>query len=302
MRKHNPYDLMLEAIRDTNDLDNENLTRESLRKTQPYVKSLRETYRNFSAVDYSHRYNKGAYLLAYYPAYTEILYNVLRNLPQDIIVPSFEQTKLRGCFFGAGPAPEIIGWLSYLEENVSIVETATAYLLDKYVNIWRVGQEITRYQVAPKFWPDRKIITVPHEFDFLNIDTYWNESVERCVSLCNFFVMQNCLNELIKASSDFLENLLWIFRQIPIGSIFIIIDPNFQKVRDFISKFQKTVIQQGLGKVVQSVTDKCQVFRSQFEIPAIIQEELLTGEDLLKPRQNINYYFSALMRIEDKPF
>jgi hypothetical protein len=300
MKRHDPYGPLLAELSDINDADTDELLRESLRQTQPYVKSLREAYRSSpSRVDYSCPHNRAAYLLAYYPHYIEALYHILCDSPQEIIMRFFSRQKLRACFFGSGPAPEAIGWIAYLNEHVPAAERAVAYLLDKHSSGWHKGQEITRYHLAPVYWPQGKLITVPLEFDFLDLPNSWDARVERAIQISDFFVMQNCLNDQLDLSDELLQNFLWIFQQIQSGSIFIIADLKFQNVLDLMVRIEKEVVSTELGVVVHSATQGIVEFQSQIEAPSIIYEELLTGEDNLIPRRYTRFYSSILVRHEE---
>lgn len=300
MKRHDPYGPMLAELSDVNDADTDELLRDSLRQTQSYVSGLREAYRHSpSRVDYSCPHNRAAYLLAYYPHYIEALYHILCGAPQDVIVPFFSHEKLRACFFGAGPAPEALGWVAYLNEHVPTTECAVAYLLDKHNTGWHKGQEITRYHLAPVYWPQGKLITVPLKFDFLNLPDAWDARVERAVQISNLFVMQNCLNDQLDMSDQLLQNFLWIFEKISLGSIFIVADLNFQNVLDLMVKIETAVDENGLGVAIDSAASGIVKFRSRIKVPSIICEELLTGEENLIPRQYTRFYSSILVRYEE---
>src|SRR5258706_3366777 len=126
MELHDPYTPLLQEIFLINDdADTDERKREIIRKSQKYVLELRQAYRSSpSDVDYSNRHKRAAYLLAYYPHNIESLYHVLNDLPFDEMEKTFDKSKIRACFFGAGPAPEVIGWLKYVEQYFSSPECA----------------------------------------------------------------------------------------------------------------------------------------------------------------------------------
>lgn len=298
MRTHDPYTALLEELIDVNDLDTEQLLRESLRETQVYVKELRLAYCNSPAnVDYKCRHKRAAYLLAYYPHYIEGIYHVLCKMPKDLMRQFFGVKKLRACFLGSGPSPEVLGWLAYLNEYVSELDFAVGYLLDKYCESWYKGQEITRYHLAPVYWPSGKLVTIPLEFDLFSSPSNWDVFVKHAFALSKFFVMQNCLNDQI-GIPELLNSFLDIFREVTPGSLFVLIDLKYPKVQEFMRNVELEVQEQKLGVVHYSVDNGLIDFQSNIKVPPIIFEELLTGENRLIPRKSTKLYASILRRIE----
>jgi hypothetical protein len=301
-KPHDPYTPLLAELRETNEADTDELLRESLRKTRPFVSGLRESYRKCpSNVDYSSANNRAAYLLAYYPHHIETLYRLLAEASkevEEILINFFDQPKLRACFLGAGPAPEVISWLAYLSEYVPQVQRVTAYLLDKHIEGWHKGQEITRYHLAPMYWPNGKLVTIPMEFDLLNAQASWNDRIDRAFKISSFFVMQNCLNDQLTTPAKLMDNLIWLFKQMCPVSLFVIIDLNFQQVLNFMIEFEKRIANDKLGVVFRGAASGIVEFESLIETPRIICEELLTGETNLIPRQHTKFYGTVMARID----
>lgn len=300
MNPHDPYGPMLLELSDANDADTEDLFRESLRQTQPYVRDLRIAYsQSPSSVDFSCRHLRAAYLLAYYPHYIETIYHIFEDLDQDEVIQHFSKPKVRACFLGAGPAPEGLGWIAYLRDHVPEAECAIAYLLDLYVDGWRIGQEITRYHLAPIYWPNGRLITKPLIYDYRAADDEIDPFIGRTFQISDLFVMQNCLNDHLDRGDLVLENFLSIFRQASPGAIFVIADLNFDNIRNLMRRIEANVLENRIGRVLLSTEDQCAEFRSRIMYPPIIEECLLTGENRLRPKCLTRYYASVLQRVED---
>lgn len=311
MELHDPYTPLLEEIfLISDDEDTEDRKRQILRGTRDFVSQLRQAYRSSpSNVDYEDRHKRAAYLLAYYPHNIESLYHVLNELPKDEMKNVFDKLKIRACFLGAGPAPEVIGWLKYVSEYFSTPACAIAYILDKYVDDWRIGQDITRYHLAPQYWTNRKLGMIPLTFDFVNLPNfaatmeeygshkYTDLKIINAFRASNFFVMQNCLNDQLKPSKAFLKTIISLFSNMKSGAIFVLLDlklPDFQR---FMRELEVEVVKQNLGRVLLNVPNKPRTYQSNFETPHMLLEELFADEDGLIPRKNTSYYATVIQRI-----
>jgi hypothetical protein len=301
---HNPYEPIFEELCDINDLRDDELIRDSVRLTRPYVQGLRKAYKNAPAnVDYSCRHNRAAYMLAYYPHYIEVLHHILDDLPEDIINSIFGESHLRACFFGAGPGPEVLGWISYLEAHTPWVERATAYLFDKYADAWAICREITRYQLAPQYWSGGKLVTRCFECDLLKVQQHSDEdeTFERAIRTSSLLVMQNCLNDIgARAQGRLYENLLWLFETMVPGSIFVMADLQFDSVFDVMCRIEETIVDSGLALALRSAKEGLTEFESQIDMHPIIAEELFTGKDGLIERRYTRFHSLVLARLDDE--
>ncbi len=299
MKRHDPYGPMLEELCTRNDNDSEELFRESLRQTQPYVRALRAAYGHCpSTADYSQASMRAAYLLAYYPYYIEPLYYVLSRIPKEIIKAAFGFSKLRACFLGCGPAPEVLGWISFLNDNCPAVDSATAYLFDCVVDGWRTGQEITQYHLKEQYWPGKKLTFVPLQYDMLGNQLIESPWADRAIKISHLYVMQNCMNEYIGHESDFRKKFLELFRTTQAGAIFILIDLNFEPIRELMRQIEKDIVDNKLGEVPLPVREEFDEIQCNFELPPILSEELFTGQDGLMAKKYTRYYSSILFRVE----
>lgn len=305
MKRHDPYGQLLAELRRVNDADTDMFFQESLQKSQPYVTALRLAYANSpSNVDFSCHHIRAAYMLTYYPNYIEPLYEILRLLPMETMQSVFGFDKLRGVFLGAGPAPEVLGWIAFLNDYIPQAKVAMAYLLDKYIHEWRTGQEITRYHLAPYYWPVGELIIRPLEFDFLKLDTLQEAFVQRAIQISELLVMQNCLNDQLGNKGAILEMLKNIFAQTKPGALFILCDLNYQGAHEIMRELENHIIQMGMGQVLLPVKRNSKRYCACFDLPDILRQNLLTGDErkFLIPRKYTDCYYTVIQRVDGIPF
>lgn len=299
MIQHDPYGPMLAELRAINDSDDEAIFCESLRQLQPYVENLRRQYRcSPSNVDFSCPHIRAAYFLAYYPHYIEPLYRILLQSIEKGVGELLNQPRLRVCFIGAGPAPEALGLVAFLQAHCPEATCVTGYLLDKYVDGWRFGQELTRYHLAPHYWPNGKLVLRPVAFDFLNESFLEDPFADRAIKHAHLLVMQNCLNDQLQNPEQALEMVMRIFRLAPLGALFVICDLNFDLVRDLMRRIQEMVVAEKIGQILLPVKEKHEWVSSSIILPGIVKEQLLNGTGLLVPKMYTRYYSSVMQRAE----
>lgn len=200
------YTYILDRLATFHQINNVELYLQGL---QPYVKSLRQSYRlRYVSVDYSGSNVQAAYLLAYYPQYAEITHKVLCDLAQNYLHPYFAgRRELQACFFGAGPAPETVGWLRSLNCNYSTAKHAVAHTYDIAADTWGRSREITEYVASQLF------LTLGFTLNgnSLNLcQKHALSAIREVIQICRLFVIQNCLNEFVASPKIFIQNLDFI--------------------------------------------------------------------------------------------
>ena len=300
MKKHDPYGPILKELRTLSDSDDKVTFYESLHKLQPHVSELRKQYQKSpSKVDFSDDETRLAYLLTYYPHYIEQIYRVLENLPEGLLDEYLNRESLRVCFFGPGPAPEALGLAMFLRDRCPLTTQLTGYLLDKYVDAWRLGQELTRYHLAPAYWPKGKLVFKPLLFDFQDTRSLRKRSIDQAIRRSQLLVMQNCLNDQMGNLKYAQVMAQEIFRRAAPSAVFLISDLDFEKVRDVIGKIERVVTAEKLGKVILQVQEEPVDLVSNFVVPQVLREYLFTGEEgkWLTPKKTSKVYFSVLQRM-----
>ncbi len=292
---------MLDHLRAINDLSDDDIFFESLRQLQPYVTNLRYQYsQSPSHVDFSCRHTRAAYLLAYYPHYIEPIYETLSQFYEVLSV--INQPQLRVCFIGAGPAPEALGLAAFVNKNCDQTNAITGYLLDKFVDGWRLGQEITQYHLVPQYLKHRPFVFRPVEFDFLDESCLNDPFTDRAINHSHLFIMQNCLNDQLDNPDEAREMVLRIFKSAPLGAIFVVCDLKFDEVRDLIESIQGVIETEEIGTVLLAVDQYPRKITSSITAPNILVllDHLLIGdpEKKLIPRKSTWYYSAIFQRTE----
>jgi hypothetical protein len=296
MQHYDPYSLMLEALNELMDNQTDEQIWQGFELSQQYVKELREAYQNSPCrVDYSSPEKRAAYLLAYYPHYVEPLYHVLTELPFGTL-QSLDIDVLRACFVGAGPSPEVLGYLYYLERFCPSVATVKVSLLDKFINDWRVGQDITRYNLAPIYAPNKRLIMSPLPFDLVASEVSCSGRVDRALRRSDLLVMQNAINDQLHLPHQLLKNLIMIFEHVRRGCLFVIIDLSFEGIRQFMIQFEQEIVSLGIGESLLSPQNS-RLIESKIHVPQIILDALLVGSDKLVPRKYTKFYSLVLVRV-----
>jgi hypothetical protein len=298
MKQHDPYEPMLAELRAINDFTDDARFFEYLHGIQSSVCNLRQRYTGtYPSADYSNPDTSIAYLLAYYPYYIEPLYDIFSRLKGKGIAKFLNHPYLRVCFIGAGPAPESLGLAAFLQENCPETKTVLGYLLDKYVQSWRLGQELTRYHLAPQYWPNGNMVFRPVKFDFLDERFLDSPFAVRVMEQSHLFVIQNCLSDQVKNSVQSQEIVLRMFRLAQPNALFVICDLNFHLVRDLIRNIQNVVVSEGIGEVRLPIKDECDRIVSSVNLPQIVSDHLLVGTEGLIPKKQTKYYCSVMQRV-----
>jgi hypothetical protein len=294
-KKHKPYDRMLEVLNFINDVeDNEQLQRILLRNTQPHVSKLRYGYRfDATAINYADENQRAAYLLSYYPHYIEGVYHAISRIPIELRNEIFASAKARACFLGCGPAAEVLGWLTAINEFSDRTTKALAFLLDEYH--WYVGQTITTH-LANEYWSKGTYLPFPISIDLTKRFENWNGIVHRAIQNSHLIIMQNCINDAIGSCDNFLDNMHKIVDYASEDAILIIIDLCYDTVYERMLVVEESVAGYGLGQVICSVTEGGNKYHSNIETPRIITDELLIGdkEKMLIKKNRTNYYLTMI--------
>jgi hypothetical protein len=300
MLPKNPYQLILEELNVLNDIEDEDTCRAVLQSTQEYVIKLRQGFRASPAtVDYSCPHQRAAYLLAYYPHYIEPLFRALNSYtPQDAKDSIFENHKIRACFLGSGPSPEVLGWIAYMNAFATNVENALAYLVDN--QDWYTGRILTTYHLSSKYWKG-ELRTFHISFDLGAECDSLPPVLRRAIARSGLIVMQNCLNEYALQSEAFLSNYAQVIINANPGTLFVVIDLKFPAVLEMMKSIETIAVSQGC-QILRNADQSAISFSSEITIPEIILEELLIGNDNLIPKRKTSFYLSTFKKLNEIPF
>lgn len=287
------YSYILDGLVKQNQINNVELYLQSL---QDYVKQLRQSYKvNQVRVNYSDSNIQAAYLLAYYPQYTEMTFKVLCDLSYNYLYSCFVGSRdLQACFFCAGPAPETVAWVKYLSSNYSPAKYAVAHTYDIAASTWSRSREITKNVVA-NLCPDWKFTLNGYNLNLCQKNAF--PSIRDRIQTSNLFFVQNCLNEFISHPEIFIKNIDFLITEMPASSIIIIADLNYKSVVSLMEQIEAYVSISTKSKIIRSYTAGDIHLHSTLELPPIIRNNLLTGADGLIPKSNINFKYLAIQKL-----
>ena len=127
---------ILESIKVENNLHGVNKISNYLNKLKINLITLRRAYSKPPVIiDYTDTKIQEAYLLAYFPHYTVPIFKVLEDINKDHPSLNIPQNL---CLIGAGPAPEIMGFLKFINNqfksyehsiniNIELIEIASEW-------------------------------------------------------------------------------------------------------------------------------------------------------------------------------
>jgi hypothetical protein len=300
---HNLYNLILEDLISLNrDRQNKFNIQSYLQSLQSYVKQLRESYKKDNVnVDYSNPKTQAAYLLAYYPHYVEMTYQALESLQQkdpNLMQLVFDKKYLKVCLFCAGAAPETLGLLSFIRQFYPEVKSIVIYSYDLYADTWRMSQDITKNIVNNCFTDYQfALLTRPLNIncanDLTNIDT--------TIKNTDIFMFQNCLNEL---ETNQIQSVNFLLNHQPERSLLLINDLREHKIsQEMTRQIRAQILDINSASnlkynqaIFKQVTDG-DSFQSSIKLPAILRENLLTGENGLIPKKYNNYSYVCVYKV-----
>ena len=119
-----PEDILVEIferIKGENNLHDVRKISNYLKNLKSNLKVLRSAYRRKGRViiDYKDKKNQEVYLIAYFPIYTVPIFEVLEYINKDHPSLNIPQNL---CLIGAGPAPEIMGFLKFINNQFKSYE------------------------------------------------------------------------------------------------------------------------------------------------------------------------------------
>lgn len=185
---------------------------------------LRDSYRgNYRKLDYSDVNVQYAYLLGYFPIYTEFLSRVLKNV-QD----SFDFSDVNDLILcGGGPCPEIISLINYFNKANIQQNQINISVIDNCPDNWESSMRIVSRYIRSK----HSISINQHIF----LDDYTREGFRLGYyqSTPKLLVFQNTLSEVLQNNYDsILINIIQALKDLPEDSFLIVIDFDFHVIRE----------------------------------------------------------------------
>ena len=248
-----PEDILVEifeSIKGENNLHDVRKISNYLKNLKSNLKVLRSAYRRKGRViiDYKDKKYQEVYLIAYFPIYTVPIFEVLEyinknhpslNIPQNL------------CLIGAGPAPEMMGFLKFINnqsyENGSKIKIELKIELIEIASEWKYARKILK-----RVYNNKNILkNFKTKFRLSKLKIYKNdvskEISNSSVLLRRFsenqhkrvVVIQNIINEIEpQYHKVFIENVIKCYKNLVPGSLLILIDLKYPIVPKVASKLE----------------------------------------------------------------
>lgn len=306
---HDPYFLLIQSIAEINGckleliFDQNHLTgNEICRACNPdnskniqyflaglklQVKELRSLLKGtFANIDYSDRFTRTAYMLAYFPFYIEPIYNVTKSHINKLIEANTSEINI--CFIGGGPLPELLGLSKSIsaKNSVSILNCS---ILDAFP-YWITEREYcTKALLKDYFKGEVGIVSLTFNLWSNNL------KIPKEIHDADIVVAQNCINDCPKDKLSIMKNnFQMIWNNMKKSSSIIIIDLNYNTISDLLKDLKK-YFSQNRGVIVQDIfwderrpnIPKCQH----------LEELLFEQTDGLLARRTVKYYSFIVRKI-----
>ncbi|BAZ47833.1 hypothetical protein NIES4103_04370 [Nostoc sp. NIES-4103] len=293
---HRIYENILNGICEINQISSYESLKKYLKDLQPYALSLWQSYRRENVkVNYSDLNIQAAYLIRYYPLYAAMTLQVFKDLSQRTLLLS--NNTLQVCLFGAGPAPEAVGLINYLKNEFPHLIFAEFKAYDLAADAWGYSRYITKNYLLKEYFAGYFTLN-GFSTDMRQINAF--KSIKYDIQSSMIFVIQNCLNEIDKEPNIFLENIGFLVNEMPEGSILAIADQsNYNSTNILLNRVESYVRDIGQGDIIRSYTEGGISFHSLKmlpEIPPVIRECLLTGQNGLIPRSSVKFNYLAFQK------
>ncbi len=212
------FDLLLKGIFAQQELTTEQEQIDYLRGLRKAGRELWSSYQTQNVqIDYSRTDIQHAYLLRYFPFYTQLVPRVLDEHEVSLL----PKESLQATFFGCGPGAELIGLLMHLREHVPVTDEVRAKFVDVALKAWENSIRLNLDYVVPTLWDKQKCraeglvadLSVPQLSHTVG------------AASCHLAVFQNCFNEIARNQhGKLVENIKELCQKMPSGAVTLIVD------------------------------------------------------------------------------
>ncbi len=274
----------------------DDLNEKNSKNIKECIVELRKSYRNDTPITkYSQDDIRKAYMLAYYPNYAKLAYDITSKYILKHIDLEVLGKALNIVFWGAGPAAEVYGFCKALD-NLKLNKRVRISISDLEKQ-WKEQREITK-----KLLRNLENIKASNFKDLSGCDLTYNcknicfnwTSCEKTTFNSDIYFMQNCINHM---SSDIklYHNLFKRIELMKKGALFVIIDLNYENVKDTVHKLIDK--SSNIADLIEgNIEFAPNISRFNYEIPDNAKKYIFTSENFLYPKKNTNYYFVVLKR------
>ena len=258
------------------------------------ILKLRNSYKsNTPRTNYFNEEIRKAYMLSYYPNYSEPIYELMDKYIKKELEEKLNK-KLKFTFFGAGPGAEVLGVSKYLcDINY---EKQVEFILTDYEDGWNNQRNITKNLIQSLGSIKSNGLTYISGCDLtINCqkDCFEWKFCKSILYKSDVFIMQNCLNH-IATSNTFYKNLLRRIDFMKEGSIFIIIDFGYEISMNIIKKL---ATEKKFEIISTNIFNKLIESRINDFINEDIDKKIFSGEGLIRKKVT-KYYYIIIKKVE----
>ncbi len=251
------------------------------------VKELRSLLRGaFANIDYSDRFTRTAYMLAYFPFYIEPIYYVTKPYINKLLETCSSEINI--CFIGGGPLPELLG-LSKSISSTNSVKKLNCNVLDEF-DYWVTEREYCTKVLLSDYYKEDIII---NSFKF----NLWSDklSIPSAIGNSDLIVAQNCINDCPQNKFKTMKNnFQQIWKNIKKGSSIIILDLNYVTISELLKDLKEFFSKNG-GVVILDISKD----EKRPDIPKCqhLEELLFEQVDGLMARRSVKYYSLIVKKV-----
>lgn len=250
---------------------------------KPFLQQVRNAYNRVpTTFDYNSRYQKGIYMLAYFPFYIEPIYYSLENFHEQIFLQN--KNKLTISVLGGGPLPELLGIVKLIDEKKNDIQNISVKIFDKYES-WKAEFESCTQPLVSNYFKGG-IFYDQFQVDIIDIE----DSIIDNITNTDIIILQNTINDIpLNKYSSLKNSLLKIWNSLSTNSLLIIIDLNFNEVRSFMNQIQIELANLG-GNIISGLNVIPIEHRPNIPFCSHLDRLLFSDQDGFRARRKVNYY------------
>lgn len=258
--------------------------------------ALRESYRtNTPITAYDEKQIRKAYMLAYYPNYMKLSYELSKKYIVEHLINNTRINRIKVVFFAAGPAAEASGVLKALSD-VGCSKRLDISILDLEKG-WEEERKVTSMIINKM--TNLKISSLNHlsgcdlTIDCKKVCSNW-PSCEKNIFQSDLYFMENCINHMSK-EVDFTERLKRKIKDLKQGALFTIIDLDYANVKSVIRNL-KNNCSEIVDVISTNIDSGTSSSRLDTKLPDKISEYIFDDSEGLIAKKNTKYYYIILKR------
>jgi len=273
------YKEILEGLFDQNRITSEDEKNSYLKSLQNSALYLWKSYRNnYFNVDYSSRNTQEAYVIRYFPSYSDLIYPELKAKHTVI---KFTGTKINCSLFGAGPCPEVYGVIKFIKEFHIQTEKLNFISFDKISKQWENTRNITINNLIRPNWEATNLKINNCYFDLIYPISSYNvgslKSFNKLMGNSTLIVFQNFLNEinLRKNNINVYYNIVHIYNHLSKGALMIFIEVSGYniEVSNLLINIQENIQRLNLKYILELFCSSDPIFKNSNIAPPLITKD-----------------------------